>query len=197
VREALFSASIQHGGVAKIVNAAAQQHGFKSMSPEQQVNAFYDTCARYVNSLSSKRMSDKDKRNAMARYARERKDAVQAAGATQPALVQPKPTQPAPVTLPTSPKALAEYAEQQPATAPTVNLGSNSTTKMIAPSMPYLPIRAAAIKLPTQPSVAQRLNTPPPPAPTSSSDDSMTQNVSDRQLAHLITGGLGMGGQVG
>lgn len=197
VREALFSASIQHGGVAKIVNAAGQQRGFKSMSPEQQINAFYDARSRYVSGISSSRMSDNDKRNAMARYARERKDAVQAAGVTQPDPIQSQPTQQAPVTLPTSPKALAEHAEQQPAPAPTVNLGSNSTTKLIAPSMPYLPIRAAAIKLPAQPAVAQRLNTPSSPAPTSSSDDSMTQNVADRQLAHLITGGLGMGGQVG
>ena len=111
--------------------------------------------------------------------------------------IQNQPTQQAPVTLPTSPKALAEHAEQQPTPAPTVNLGSSSTTKLISPSMPYLPVRAPAIKLPAQPAVAQRLNTPSSPAPTSSSDDSMTQNVSDRQLAHLITGGLGMGGQVG
>lgn len=116
--------------------------------------------------------------------------------AVTPDPIQRQSTQQAPVTLPTSPEALAEHTEQQP-TPPTINLGSRSTTKLIAPSMPYLPIRAAAIKLPTQPSVAQRLNTPSSPAPTSSSDDSMTQNVADRQLAHLITGGLGMGGQVG
>lgn len=122
---------------------------------------------------------------------------AQPAATVTPDPIQNQPTQQAPVTLPMSPKALAEHAEQQPTPAPTVNLGSNSTTKVIAPSMPYLPIRAPAIKLPAQPAVAQRLNTPAPPAPTSSSDDSMTQNVSDRQLAHLITGGLGMGGQVG
>lgn len=121
---------------------------------------------------------------------------AQSVPAVSPDPIQSQPTQQAPVTLPMSPKALAEYAEQQP-TPPTINLGSRSTTKLIAPSMPYLPIRAAAIKLPAQPAVAQRLNTPAPPAPTSSSDDSMTQNVADRQLAHLITGGLGMGEQIG
>ena len=71
-------------------------------------------------------------------------------------------------------------------------------TKVITPAIPYMPQRQPAPKLPAPPQSSQRINTPQPQAPvTSMGDDSMTQNVGDRQLAHLITGGLGMGGQIG
>jgi hypothetical protein len=68
-------------------------------------------------------------------------------------------------------------------------------TKVITPAIPYRPQYQPAPKLPAQPQTSQRINTPQSAVPaTSMSDDSMTQNVGDRQLAHLITGGLGMGG---
>lgn len=70
-------------------------------------------------------------------------------------------------------------------------------TKVITPAIPYRPQYQPAPKLPAQPKTSQQINTPQPQAPvTSMGDDSMTQNVGDRQLAHLITGGLGMGGQI-
>ncbi len=198
VREALFSASIQHGGVAKIVNAAGQQRGFKSMSPDQQINAFYDARARYVSGLKSNRMSDKDKRNALARYARERKDAVQAAGVTQPDSIQNKPTQTVtpqkqvPISQAEGQALLDQFMPSNKMAIPTV-----PHTKVITPAIPYRPQYQPAPKLPTQPQTSQRINTPQSAVPaTSMSDDSMTQNVGDRQLAHLITGGLGMVGQI-
>lgn len=76
-------------------------------------------------------------------------------------------------------------------------LPTTPQTKVITPAIPYRPQYQPAPKLPAQPQTSQRINTPQPQAPvTSMGDDSMTQNVGDRQLAHLITGGLGMVGQI-
>jgi len=74
VQEAVFSGSIQHGGIDKILQAAAQTPGFAQMSPQQQIEAFYNARGNYVvneGGLSGDRLS-----GVINRYDSERRDAL-------------------------------------------------------------------------------------------------------------------------
>lgn len=70
VREAIYSGSVQHGGINKILTKAAQSLG-PNATPEQQIEAFYNARSQYVSNLGS--MSGQMKQNIIGnRYAQER-----------------------------------------------------------------------------------------------------------------------------
>jgi hypothetical protein len=52
VQEAVWSGSVQHGGINKILSRAAGSDGFSNMSAEDQVKSFYETRSQYTDSLS-------------------------------------------------------------------------------------------------------------------------------------------------
>lgn len=52
VQEAVWSGSVQHGGINKILSRAAGSEGFSNMSAEDQVKSFYETRSQYTDSLS-------------------------------------------------------------------------------------------------------------------------------------------------
>jgi hypothetical protein len=67
---------------------------------------------------------------------------------------------------------------------------ANKQTGLSAPQVPPSPAVGA---VPAMPTTQKQLNTPmPAPQTIPASNDSISQNLSDRDLAHAVTGGLGM-----
>src|SRR5687768_4803530 len=54
IYEALWSGTQQHGGIKKVLAAAAQAPGFANMAPEDQVKAFYSARMQYVQNLQAR-----------------------------------------------------------------------------------------------------------------------------------------------
>jgi hypothetical protein len=52
IQEAVWSGSVQHGGINKILSRAAGTEGFSNMSAEDQVKSFYETRSQYTDGLS-------------------------------------------------------------------------------------------------------------------------------------------------
>src|SRR5574343_1117875 len=69
IQEAVWSASVQHGGVEKVLEGAARQKGFQNMSAQDQLAATSQARKNYVNSLSS--LPSTTKVSLMNRYNRE------------------------------------------------------------------------------------------------------------------------------
>ena len=73
LQEGVFSGSIQHGGINKILDRTAAHKGFKDMSSQDQINAYYDERTKYADkALAGKPQHD----GVMNRYVGERKDAL-------------------------------------------------------------------------------------------------------------------------
>ena len=51
VQEAVWSGSVQHGGINKILSRASASEGFSNMSAEDQVKSFYETRSQYTDAL--------------------------------------------------------------------------------------------------------------------------------------------------
>ena len=79
VQEAIFSASIQHGGVNTVLNNAGKTPGFANMSPQDQIKTLYAARRRYIQSLSS--VSAAEKVGIGKRYDKELPAALAIAGA--------------------------------------------------------------------------------------------------------------------
>lgn len=75
VREAIFSAAINHGGVKKILSSAAKNEKFAQMSAQEQINALYNARADYVKHTKIGG-GDKVKNALYKRYAAERQTAL-------------------------------------------------------------------------------------------------------------------------
>ncbi|PIT49155.1 hypothetical protein BHC46_02645 [Snodgrassella alvi] len=75
VREAIFSAAINHGGVKKILSSAAKNEKFAQMSAQEQINALYNARADYVKHTKIAG-GDKVKNALYKRYAAERQTAL-------------------------------------------------------------------------------------------------------------------------
>lgn len=75
VREAIFSAAINHGGVKKIIASAAKSKNFNKMSAREQINALYEARENYVRNTKIAG-GDKVKNALLRRYAAERKTAL-------------------------------------------------------------------------------------------------------------------------
>ena len=84
LQQAIFSGSINHGGINTILAKAAKTKGFKDMTADQQIDAFYEARKNYV--MSSKKIDDKTKAGLMKRYEKEQVDAhkFSAAGGNKP-----------------------------------------------------------------------------------------------------------------
>lgn len=74
VQEAIFSGSIQHKGIKKVLSKAAKREDFKNQNSSQQINSFYKARVDYVKGL--KKMGTKTKESLITRYGREVKDAL-------------------------------------------------------------------------------------------------------------------------
>jgi hypothetical protein len=55
IQEAIFSGAINHGGIKKIMSAAAAKKGFAGMSADEQIKAFYEARNKYVETNISKK----------------------------------------------------------------------------------------------------------------------------------------------
>lgn len=74
VKEAIFSGSVQHGGVNKILEAAASTNpNFASLPPDQQISAFYNAREQYVRKNMAPQEAEK---MIQGRYSKERKKAL-------------------------------------------------------------------------------------------------------------------------
>jgi hypothetical protein len=90
IRDAIWSGSVQHGGIKKILEATSKREGFKDMSAEDQIKAYYEERTKYAGKNSPIDVSG--------RYKQEVKDAIakskQSQGETQLAAKdQPKTAQ--------------------------------------------------------------------------------------------------------
>lgn len=75
IQESIFSGSIQHGGIKKILGVAASTNpDFSKLSPEDQINAFYNARTNYVKGFNVPFAAGEG------RYIRERADALGLAG---------------------------------------------------------------------------------------------------------------------
>lgn len=74
IQEAIFSGSINHGGINSILSKAAATPGFSDMSPQDQIKAFYEARRNYVS--SSTKIDDKSKQSLLKRYAQEEPNAI-------------------------------------------------------------------------------------------------------------------------
>jgi hypothetical protein len=100
-------------------------------------------------------------------------------------------TKPTKTPLPSNPTDLAATAEQMNQQPSGMNIRpAQSQAGMSAPQIPPKPVAGA---VPAMPTTQKQLNTPmPAPQTIPASNDSISQNLSDRDLAHAVTGGLGM-----
>jgi len=79
VQEAVFSGSIQHGGIKKLLDRVGKNNDLKSMTPEQQLEAFYAERRKYVReNLSGGVLAAQEKR-----YDKESQDALNLARLSQ------------------------------------------------------------------------------------------------------------------
>lgn len=76
VAESVYSGSVQHGGINKILEATAARPGFADMSPQQQIQAYYEERGTYADRFAGRNAGS-------GRYAREAQDAIQIANEPQ------------------------------------------------------------------------------------------------------------------
>jgi len=82
IQEALFSGSIQHGGIKKILDRTAALEGFADMTEQQQIQAFYDQRAKYID--TDTRLTGDRRSGVLNRYKNEVKDALALSGQSGP-----------------------------------------------------------------------------------------------------------------
>lgn len=75
IQEAIFSGSIQHGGINKILANTAATPGFASMTPEQQIDAYYNERQKYAVAELQKTGRSDAINGVIGRYSTEREDA--------------------------------------------------------------------------------------------------------------------------
>lgn len=80
VQEAIFSGSIQHGGIKKILAGVAKNNNLKDMSAEEQVAAFYKERRAYVG----KNLKGNVLAGVLKRYDSEEKDALKLSKGSKP-----------------------------------------------------------------------------------------------------------------
>src|SRR5687768_478703 len=107
IYEALWSGTQQHGGIKKVLAAAAQAPGFANMAPEDQVKAFYSARMQYVQNLQARGIPGLE--GQPARYRDELQDATRLARVAS--------------LDPTAGVAARPTASQQPAQAPQAQSG--------------------------------------------------------------------------
>jgi hypothetical protein len=97
IQEAIWSASIQHGGVGRIIAKTSNIPGFKEMSAKDQIVAFYKTRGDYASSaMRANGAAESVIQNASyGRYSREIKDVLALSG-TGDNVTAPSPTIPSP-----------------------------------------------------------------------------------------------------
>lgn len=124
VQEAVFSGSIQHGGISNILKSTSGVDGFSDMSSADQIKTFYAKRADYVNGLS--KLSETEKAAQAGRYAKELPDAISLSGRTQSVTATPLVTSssygagsgianaiaPPPMQLPPMPKTESQQMTQ-------------------------------------------------------------------------------------
>jgi hypothetical protein len=174
IQEAIFSGSINHGKFSKILKDASDVKGFADMDAEQQTKTLYDSRRKYVQGLTD--LTPKVKKSLSDRYDKEEPLAISLATAI------PKPA-----------NVMDDLSstDSKQSLPPTMNIGDAKTQAgMSAPQVPPSPAVGA---VPAMPTTQKQLNTPmPAPQTIPASNDSISQNLSDRDLAHAVTGGLGM-----
>lgn len=225
VQEAIFSGSIQHGGIKKVIASASSQKGFADMNAEQQIEAFYKSRRAYARkNVKPSVMKGLDKR-----YDAESQDAVALSRSSKQkdevkAALKSAVSTVAEVITPNTPadtskenassvsrkaklnnSALGVSLGGMTATNPSQNTPTSELPLIFKPSasktvndfssapanLPSIP----TLKLPVAQKMRQRLDSGGDNKPMimQSSSDTINQNVSDRDLAHAITGGLGQG----
>lgn len=215
VQEAIFSGSIQHGGVKKIIKSASNQKGFADMSAEQQIQAFYKSRRAYARkNVKPSVMKGLDKR-----YDAELKDAVALSRRSEQkekvkTVVKDAVTQ----KQSTSKEVKGSVADKAKNnnSALGVSVGSMTpdkagiTSSSFVENKPmifnsststrkdfsYKPANLPAtpvLKIPAMPKIKERLDSggSNKPIMLQSSNDTINQNLSDRGLAHAVTGGFG------
>lgn len=60
MQEAIFSASVQHGGVNKIIDRAASTKDWETLSPEEKIKRFYEERKTYAVEAMERKGADKD-----------------------------------------------------------------------------------------------------------------------------------------
>jgi len=75
IQEAIFSGSINHGGINTILSNTAKSGDISKMTPEQQIAAFYEARRNYVS--SSSKIDERSKASLLKRYSTEERDALQ------------------------------------------------------------------------------------------------------------------------
>lgn len=126
IQEAVWSGSVQHGGINKILSRAAGTEGFSNMSAEDQVKSFYETRSQYTDGLSGV-----SRAAGRGRYEREMKDVLNMKmPETKGDVIQPEQIQP------NAPVVQASTTEAKPS-APIVQasaVGAKPTTPIIPAS---------------------------------------------------------------
>jgi len=216
VQEAIFSGSIQHGGIKKVIKSASNQKGFADMTAEQQIEAFYKSRRAYARkNVKPSVMKGLDKR-----YDNELKDAKElsrssAQKAAAKETIKNAVTQKQPdskevegsVASTSQPNNSALGVSMGGMTAdkdvPASTISKASATPMIFKSSSPVPASEGyaptnfpstpVMKIPKMPTVKQRLDSGSSDKPIvmQSSSDGISQNLSDRGLAHAVTGGFG------
>lgn len=227
VQEAIFSGSIQHGGINKIIRSTAKTKGFADLSAEQQLQLFYKNRRAYARkNVKPSVMKGLDKRYdaelkdvvALSRSTQKKEAAKEAvkkaitikqpadnskeAKGTKAAKAQPNNSalgvdlggmvpdkvqslNPASNT----PMVFKDAASIRSGVHSSSSAGAGSVLGYGAANLPAPPM----LSIPKMPRVTQRLDSgnAGKPIVVQSGNDVIGQNVSDRALAHAITGGLG------
>lgn len=163
VQEALFSASINHSpaGNRAIYAEATKAKGFAQLSPEQQIDAFYQARNKYVQS-SKIAGGQKVKDSLASRYAQEVVDA----------------------------KALSGKYGEVPLMKPATTAASINVPLMPNAKPIKQPMQGTAIPKPVE-AVKQLNQGQTSKAPVMAIIDQQAgQDLSDRRIANLVTGGL-------
>lgn len=135
VQEAIFSASIQHGRVEEIIQAASQVSGFKGMSASDQITIMYGKRVNFVQRIEDTKPS-MNKPALYKRYASEVKDALALANKTSVKAASEPSTRPdSPANrdsryTPPAPSSKIPTAADPKKTTTFINASSNSQANM-------------------------------------------------------------------
>ena len=204
IQEAVWSGSIQHGGIKKILDQTAQSiSNFALASPEDQIKAYYKTRGDYSAYYMRKNGASADtiQNASYGRYSREMKDVLAMSGTPKEPVQAPlDPNAPSPISTGTAPgQAIAQQkADATPEGAPSPVAKTDITQAIAAnpelPKTPMSPIEAISSTQPTeqysgpvQPGVSKptesTLAQTTPGTPTSSDTiiDTMSKSVTPPQ----------------
>jgi hypothetical protein len=99
IQEAIWSGSIQHGGIKEILRRTAAVPGFDKMTPEQQIAAFYQQRSDYASYYMRKNGASEEqiKNASYGRYKKEIKDVIALSQAQKDDVTKQEPSIPSPV----------------------------------------------------------------------------------------------------